>query len=287
MSQTLILTHRGLQPSSPSFFSESSYEAFAAQLAEGFGIEFDFNLTQDQKIIIWHDSSLSRLTGSKDTRQLNQVSALELQQLVFKNGRVCFFEDLAPLLIQCSVPFHAFHLKGNFQNEKYLQILFLELKKWPSLLKKLFIFDLTPFAAKYLKEKLPELQLAASVSHPYDIERYNTAVKNTLLTMEEAIHYKELYEWLWLDEWDLNDKNGQKKLYTTENFALLRQYNFKIALVTPELHATSPGLLAAEAHPDAQNQERLLRRIQEILHLDPDAICTDYPIEVRKLLTNL
>lgn len=43
-----IITHRGLEPDRPGFFSESSFEAFADQLARGFGgIEFDPNFTSD------------------------------------------------------------------------------------------------------------------------------------------------------------------------------------------------------------------------------------------------
>ena len=62
---------------------------------------------------------------------------------------------------------------------------------------------------------------------------------------------------------------------------MLSQEGYKIALVTPELHGTSPGLYGGESHKDAKDKETLFKRIKEILSLKPDAVCTDYPEEVR------
>ena len=53
--------------------------------------------------------------------------------------------------------------------------------------------------------------------------------------------------------------------------------------MTPELHGTSPGLLGGESHKHAANTEVLFERMREILSLEPDAICTDYPEEVKLL----
>jgi hypothetical protein len=82
----------------------------------------------------------------------------------------------------------------------------------------------------------------------------------------------------------MDKDNGTKLLYTKEVFNKLREANIKIGLVTPELHATSPNLLGGESHQDASSQERLFTRIKEIIKLEPDAICTDYPDLVRQLI---
>ncbi|MEK6848271.1 MAG: hypothetical protein AABX65_01425, partial [Nanoarchaeota archaeon] len=129
-----------------------------------------------------------------------------------------------------------------------------------------------------------QLNLVPSVAHYFDIQRYNGLIYNTLLTLEDAIKYKGegLYNWVWLDEWDTIDAEGKEKLfYTAENFKILRDAGFKIALVTPELHGTSPGLYGGESHKHAADKNILFQRIKEILALNPDAICTDYPNEVR------
>lgn len=129
--------------------------------------------------------------------------------------------------------------------------------------------------------------MAPSVSHPFDIKRYNQAVSDTLISVEEAIKYKKegLYDWVWLDEWDRTDEDGgNKTLYNQEVFERLKSVGYKIALVTPELHGTSPRLLGGEAHPDAATKEKLFARIKEILSLSPDALCADYPEEALNLI---
>ena len=64
----------------------------------------------------------------------------------------------------------------------------------------------------------------------------------------------------------------------------LKKAGYKIGLVTPEMHTTSPGLYGGESHPDAKDKETLFKRIKEIINLNPDAICTDNPEEVREIL---
>lgn len=134
---------------------------------------------------------------------------------------------------------------------------------------------------------MPSILLAPSLAHEYDISRYNHVVNGTLLSTNDAIRYKRqgIYDWVWLDEWDtLDEHNKKKKFYTRETFDLLLQEGYKIALVTPELHASSPGLLGEESHSDAKNNTLLFERIRAIIKLMPRALCTDYPEEVCKML---
>lgn len=270
----IVFTHRGLEPTNPNFFSEGSFEAFQDHLNRGFGIEFDPNFLADGNIIISHDKSLSQLTLA------------EVQKIKLENGQIPTFEELAQLIITSNSKINAFHLKGLFQEEKYLDILISHLERFPKLSDKILIFDVKPETARYLKTHLPNVILAPSVAHPYDIQRYNSLVSGTLMTVEDALRYKEegLYDWVWLDEWGRTDEGGKtKKLYTKEVFDKLKTFGYKIALVTPELHATSPGLLGGEFHQDAKDSQTFFARIKEIISLNPDAICTDYPKEVVNL----
>lgn len=299
-TSTLIFTHRGLELSNPNFYPESSYEAFADQLARGFGIEFDPNFVKDG-IVINHDATLKRISGGKDERDFHDVTVAEVTRLRYQTkngdgtptqeGRTPTFDELLQLIDKSNSKINALHLKGKFQDSITLNKLVNTLSHYPQLLDRIVIFDAKPETARYLREKLATLvnnnqskiHIAPSVAHPYDIARYNDAVKGTLTSIEDAMHYKQvdLYDWVWLDEWDLADKdNGHKTLYNAHTFGKLKQAGYKIALVTPELHGTSPGLLGGEAHEDASTKERLFARIKEIIALEPDGICTDYPIEV-------
>lgn len=282
-----ILTHRGLEPSKKTFYPESSYESFLDQIRRGFGIEFDPNFCKDGIVVI-HDSTLKRITNNLDERKISDITISELSEVVKKNwkkGRISLFSEILELLKTSKSQIQAMHLKGANQTKEKIDILLEEIIKYPKAMEKLIIFDIKPEFARYIKSKLPQLMLAPSIAHQYDIERYNDYVLGTLISIEDAIRYKkdDLYDWAWLDEWDTLSENGQKKLYTKENFDKLRKAGYKIALVTPDLHGTSPGLLAGEEHADAKSKDILFSRIKEILSLNPDAVCTDYPEEVRKM----
>jgi len=283
---TSIITHRGLDPERPNYFFESSKEAFLDQLERGYGLEFDPQMTANGEIIVLHDSSLKRISKGKDERFVKDITVEELLALNLNGCRLMTLRELISTIQTKSDKnsISAMHLKHNFQgNLKNLDLLLCELEMIDP--EKYIIFDVTLKTAKYLKKKNPSLHLAPSVSHPYDIKRYNMATGGTLFTVEQVLANKDLFDWVWLDEWDLSDKNGKtKKLYTKEVFDIFRESKIKIALVTPELHGTSPGLLGGEAHPDAQNKETLHKRFMEITALHPDAMCSDYPDVLKKII---
>lgn len=261
LCMTHVITHRGLDPArGEGYFAESSYEAFEDQLRRGFGIEFD----PRADLLVAHDD-LSRTT---------------------KNGcHTASLKQVAELISNLQAPgaISALHLKHRVQEKGVLDALLPYFENFdPS---KFFIFDATLETAAYLKEKKSALVLGASVAHPYDIECYGNATGGTLYTAEEILLRRDLFDWVTLDEWDRARANGEEKaLYTAETFKQLRSAGFKICVISPELHATSPGLLGGEAHPDAKDHATLIARIKEILALSPDAICTDYPDEVQSLL---
>jgi glycerophosphoryl diester phosphodiesterase len=282
--EVAVITHRGLDPEKPNYYMESSREAFADQISRGFGLEFDLQFTKDGKIVVLHDKDLSRITNGADTRKIGEVNFDELLDMDFNGYHITSFGALLQM-IQSNPngkSLNAIHFKHGVQTKEQMDQI---LKEFEGANPEHFIFfDLKTKSAKYLKEKDGRLHLAASVAHPHDIERYNSAVGGTLLPLSEVIDNRDVFDWVWLDEWDLSDKDGgQKSLYSEETFKIARDAGLKIALVTPELHGTSPGLLGGEAHPDAGNREKLNKRLKEIFELRPDAMCTDYPDYVKNL----
>ncbi len=285
-SKAIILTHRGLEPTNNDFFPESSYEAFKNHLGREFNIEFDLCFSKD-RMIVSHDSSLKRITNSKDEREFKEIYWDELKEIKYgkKRDRIPTLIEVFDLIKNSNSTLNALHVKGKYQEKQFIVPLIQLLRQYKEIIPRTLIFDLKPETARYIKQNLPGINLAPSVAHEYDIKRYNNSVNGTLISLEEAMKYKQegIYDWVWLDEWDLTDENNQaKKLYTKENFELLKKVGYKIALVTPELHGTSPGLYGGESHQDAKNKKTLFKRIKEIINLKPDAVCTDYPEEVSK-----
>ena len=246
-----ILTHRGLDPSRTDFYSESTLEAFKNHLERGYGLELDVNFTRDG-IVIFHDSSLKRQTRGADARVLTELTTQDALAVKLSKGRLGTLAELAQVAQNHPSQKIALHFKGGLQKEHYTTRLLDALKKWPTPTSDLLLFDLLPTTAMFVKERMPELNLGAAIAHPYDVVRYNSAVHGTLMTVDDFLKLpKGLYATAWLDEWDLSAplENGQidpngKKLYTSDLMNVLRQNGFEIALVTPELHGTSPGLFA-------------------------------------------
>lgn len=270
-----ILAHRGISLPGKQY-PESSVQAFADCLAKGFGIEFDVNFTVDNKIIIWHDEHLGRLFNNKNKPFLEEITLADFKKIKVDGCSFCELADLLELIKQPKIKLNALHCKGKFQDKDHLDLLIKDLLKYKSVLSKVFIFDLKPESARYLKSKLPKMNLACSVAHFYDKKRFNQYVDGTLLTIGEAIKNKKLYNWVWLDEWDRLNTKGEKIFYNEKNFKLLRKNNFKIALVTPELHCLAPNKKYG-GHQDAQTKVIWRERIKEIINLQPDLVCTDYP----------
>lgn len=280
-----VITHRGLDPSRTRYFAESSVEAFTDQLERGYGLEFDLRITKDNKVVIIHDASLKRMTGGKDDREIRSLTADEILAMDFDGSHITTLDHLLYLIEtkQKEESVSLMHLKIGSQGKDDLDVILSYLQNVDT--KKFYIFDTTITTAKYLKKRNPNLRIAPSVAHSYDIERYNSVVEGTLLSVEEMLMHRNLFDGVWLDEWDLVDKHGGiKKFYTQELFEVFRNAGLWIGLVTPELHGTSPGLLGGEAHQDAKSFETLSLRLQEIVALKPDAICTDYPDYVRDLV---
>jgi glycerophosphoryl diester phosphodiesterase len=277
-----IITHRGINISDTLSFSESTYEAFSNQLESGFGLEFDLQITKDKQIFILHDSTLTRISNGTDTRKICDIFANEIFELNSPTATIISLNKLLDLITEKQSPYviSAMHVKHNLQNKESLAIILQHLQKHD--LEKFILFDVTVESAHYLKEQNKSLLLAPSLAHPFDIQRYNDCVGSTLTSLEDFVQNKTLFDWVWLDEWDRLDKdNMNKKFYTPELFKTIRDMGIKIALVTPELHATSPGLLGQEKHSDAINEEKLFDRIEEIIQLQPDIICTDYASRIK------
>ncbi len=283
-----ILTHRGLEPENVSFFTESTIEAFSDQLARGFGIEFDIIISKDDKLITFHDDNLKRFVPQVGQKRLSEMTSKEIRDINLPKGHFCDLEELLALILRSTSPLNALHLKSKFQNEKHLNILISSLETQPQTLSRLVIFDLIPETAIYLKQRLPTICLAPSVAHKYDIFRYNAAVGGTLMSVDDVLQFDQLFNWVWLDEWDRSDiDGGTKELYTFNTIERLRDKQLKIAIVSPELHGSSPGLLKNESHQDARDFAKLRKRIDNILLLKPDAICTDYPNLLKQLITKI
>ena len=199
-----IIAHRGLEPTHPNFFSESSLEAFSNQLNRGFGgIEFDPNPTRDG-IIVMHDATLKRPTQGKYEQPVAEMTTQEITKIPLANGTIPTFEQVMDLIKNSAGTISALHLKARFQTPENLEKIMQALDKYKNIFNKFIVFDVKADTVKTLKAKFPTIRLAPSVAHPYDIARFGASIGNTLLSLEETLDLRKegLVDGIWGDEWD-------------------------------------------------------------------------------------
>jgi glycerophosphoryl diester phosphodiesterase len=104
------LAHRGLHDDGKGII-ENTISAFAAAIAERYGIECDLQISGDGEAMVYHDDALGRLTegGSR----LDAMTAAELKRVAFKGtgdrmitlGELCdFVAGRAAMLIELKSP---------------------------------------------------------------------------------------------------------------------------------------------------------------------------------------
>ncbi|MFZ5875380.1 MAG: hypothetical protein ACOYXU_03115 [Nitrospirota bacterium] len=284
-----VLTHRGIdvppRVSADQITGESAWEAFSDQVRSGFGVEFDIQPMRDGGFAVSHDQDLSRISRGELNMSVSQICRSELSTLKVPGGRLCDLDELLGLLVEHGKAPSALHLKRHCQNDETLDLLVVRLRPFlDKLAGRLILFDAVPSVALRVKAALPNVDLAASVAHAFDVQRYGAATGETLLTVDEVMNHRDQYSWAWLDEWDRIGPRGTRKSFVNAGtIDRLRECGFKIAAVSPELHATSPALLGGEAHEDAATPERLVALWRKWAHFGLDALCTDHATWLRSI----
>lgn len=263
----ILLAHRGLDKGVLSGSGESSLKSFTLCAQKGFGFEFDLQMTKDRQLIVWHDSDLRRLSSGRASTPIRHHAFAEIQQLA-GSYQICRFEQLIELIELSKVPLGALHWKSENQNLFFAEVLAEALRRTPGIIERLLVFDVGREWGEWLVEQFPRLNLALSVADPFDVQRFGAATGNTLHTVEDALSWRAVGKWAWLDEWDLiGPDGGKKEFYTYSVCKQLRQAGIKIALISPELHT---------GHPDGLNLETLEKRWSALNLLEVDALCTDF-----------
>ena len=108
----LIIGHRGASADLP----ENTLAAFAlAAEQRADGIELDVQFSADNQIVIFHDATLERLTGSK--RKVSELTTLELKDIDLGEGQTIstldeLFEMMGPRVLY-NIEIKEFSLRDN------------------------------------------------------------------------------------------------------------------------------------------------------------------------------
>ena len=154
--QPMIIAHRGLPKESP----ENTLAAFRLAIAQGAdGIEGDFHLTKDKRIVCIHDSHTARVANKKLI--VKDSTLAELQKLdvgywfnsAFKNEKIPTLEEVLAILPSETKLF--LEIKSDPEIVPYLLRI---LKNNRINLNQLVIISFNSKTLKNVKQQMPELK---------------------------------------------------------------------------------------------------------------------------------
>ena len=119
------IAHRGLHNQK---YPENTIEAFYNATKNGYDIEFDLQLTKDNKIVVVHDNNLFRLTGLKKKVSKSTYDEIKILTLNSTSSTIPMFEELLS-----SLPKETnlmIELKKSRKNRKLVQLFLETIKKY-------------------------------------------------------------------------------------------------------------------------------------------------------------
>lgn len=141
------IAHRGLHDKvSP----ENSLSAFSKAIEKGYAIELDVQLLSDDTVVVFHDDSLSRMTGNDGYIKFLNKEDLKVLKLAGSKERIPTFEEVlklvdgrTPILIE---------IKNQFKVGKLEQKVIDMLKNYKG---EFAIQSFNPFSLQYFKNHAP------------------------------------------------------------------------------------------------------------------------------------
>ncbi|HEX7451280.1 MAG TPA: glycerophosphodiester phosphodiesterase family protein [Polyangiaceae bacterium] len=204
-----MLGHRGARHAAP----ENTLAAFELARTEGAdGVELDVRLDRDGRVIVLHDSTLTRVTSGAETRHAEDISSAELGRLdVGKGERVPLLADVLSWAREHEQRVNV-ELKSDVRNKKLL------LSQLARVLGSLALPDVLfssfhPHFVWWLGRHLPEHPRAWLVHDKQRLLKYAPGLgllganaihpQHTLLTRERAARAKRAG--YLLNVWTVND----------------------------------------------------------------------------------
>jgi len=247
----IIFSHRGLGFGK----DENSLDSFETALKEGFSIEVDVMRTRDGKLVISHDISLFR------QKEIDKnVTEMDFDELI--DLGIPSFENVLESLRDHGKDGQliAIHIKDELQSD--IIELVVNMIREKEMVEKCFIFDLTTNGINHAKQLCPKLKQGLSVG-----EKKFTG---SIYLWDEVSEDLNM-DIIWWDEW----KYG---LYNRENAKLIKDKGKVNYVISPELHKVHD-------HPMGGNFEDVKKVWGNLIEMDVDGICTDYPKELREVFS--
>lgn len=171
----MIIAHRGVH-NNKNKIPENSLKAFSLAIEKGYGIEFDIEITKDDKLVIHHDDNLKRMTGvDKNTEDLTLTEIKELN-LLDTNEKIPTFREFLDLVD--GKVYLDIEIKGTRKVDKVCSLVLEELKDYKG---ELSLKSFSPWIVNCLRKKTNKYKIGLLVMEHSGSRWLNLAVKTKLI----------------------------------------------------------------------------------------------------------
>lgn len=169
------IAHRGLHNQE---FPENSLGAFENAVKSGFAIELDVRMTEDKKIVVFHDDDLTRVCGVDGTVEEKTLDDLKSLKILESDEKIPELEEVFRL-VDGEVPI-LIELKPNKNRKAFLECVYEVLKSYNG---RYAVQSFDPRLLVYFREKLPEVPRGM----------LSSCFKTTYAPFPQRIFIKHLY----------------------------------------------------------------------------------------------
>ena len=202
MKKNLIIAHRGIHDNITT--PENSISSFKKALDKNVPIEFDIQITKDNKLVIFHDDNLKRMTGVDKFIQDTDFADVRKLRLLNTNEIIPTFKEVLDLVN--SKILLDIEIKNTNKKKLVVELVLKELENYKG---KVYLKSFNPFIVKQIKKKTNKYKLGLLITDKYNINIVDfifktnlpiyylkpdfLAIKKTMLTKKYYKHFKNHY----------------------------------------------------------------------------------------------
>lgn len=219
MKKYKIIAHRGIYNNKN--VPENSLKAFRRSIIENYPIELDIQLTKDNKIVVFHDLDLKRMTNKDGFINTSTLKDLKKLYLLNTEEKIPTLDEVLEL-VRGKVSIYI-EVKSINNIKKISDLLIKTIKNYNG---EIFIMSFNPLILKYLKykkkykygllslKKLPN-KLLLKLINPDFIAISKNIINNKKLKKLEQKYY--IYLWTIKSKKELEKYNNYNYFYICNN----------------------------------------------------------------------
>ncbi len=202
MHKNLIIAHRGIHDNITT--PENSISSFKKAIDKNLPIEFDIQLTKDNKLVIFHDDNLKRMTGVDKFIQEMNFDEVRKLKLLNTNESIPTFKEVLDLVNKKVLL--DIEIKNTNKKKQVVELVLKELENYKG---EVYLKSFNPIIVKQIKKKTDKYKLGLLITDKYNINIVDfifktnlpiyylkpdfLAIKKTMLTKKYYKHFKDHY----------------------------------------------------------------------------------------------